>query len=153
VSLPAVILDAGPVGLLGKAPGRPEAARCRAWVRGLLSADRIVAVPEIAHYEVRRELFRLGAAAELSRLDRLHPALILLPISGAVMDIASELWAGVRRAGLPTAPDDSLDADAILAAQSIVAAGEWGEAVVATTNVGHLARFPGVVARDWWEIA
>ncbi len=144
---PLVILDAGPLGLAGKAPGQPESARFVKWVQRIRSSGRIVAVPEIARYEVRRELFRLGSSGGLSRLDQLHPALIL------VMDIASELWAGVRRAGLPTAPDESLDADAILAAQAIVAAGEWGGAVVATTNVGHLARFPGVDARDWWEVA
>ena len=150
---PGIILDAGPVGLLGKPKGRPEAARCREWVEGLLAEDRVIAVPEIVRYEVRRELFRLNASGSLSRLDQLHPAIKFLPISGKVMDISSELWAGVRRLGLPTAPDDALDGDAILAAQAIVAAEEWGGAVVATTNVGHLARFPGAVARDWWEIS
>lgn len=151
--LSVVILDAGPVGMLGKAPGGPEAARCWGWLDGLLSAGRIVAIPEIARYEVRRELFRIGSSGGLARLDRIHSTLVILPITADVLDIASELWAEVRRAGRPTAPDESLDADAILAAQAIVAAGEWGGAVVATTNVGHLARFPGVDAREWWEVA
>ncbi len=147
-----VVLDAGPLGLAGKAPGLPEAARCLAWIKGLRSAGSVVAVPQIARYEVRRELFRLGLAGGLRRLDQLHPGLAFLPISGVVMDVASELWAQVRRAGLPTAPDEALDADAILAAQAVVAAGEWGDVVVATTNVAHLARFPGVDAREWWTI-
>ena len=150
---PLIILDAGPLGFAGKAAGRPESIRFYRWLQRMRSDGADVAVPAIARYEVRRELFRAGLAGALSRLDRLHPDLVFLGISDQVMDIASELWATVRRAGQPTAPDDALDGDAILAAQAIVAAEEWGGAVVATTNVGHLARFPGVVARDWWEIS
>jgi predicted nucleic acid-binding protein len=148
-----IVLDAGPTGLLTRAPGRPEAAACRAWIDGLQAAGSVVAVPEIARYEVRRELFRLGKAAGLRRLDQLHPALDFLPITSVVIDLASELWAHVRRAGLPTAGDLRLDGDAILAAQALAAAGSGDEVIVATTNVGHLARFPGVDARDWWTIA
>ena len=148
-----IVLDAGPVGLATKAPGQPDAAACIAWIKGLRSAGSVVAVPEIARYEVRRELFRLGKAAGLRRLDQLHPPLAFLPIDSAVMDIASELWALVRRAGLPTAADQRLDGDAILAAQALAAAGSVEEVIVATTNVGHLARFPGIDAREWWTIA
>jgi len=57
-----IVLDAGPVGLLGKAPGRPDAARCRYWLDSPLRNRDAVAVPEIARYEVRRELFRLGSS-------------------------------------------------------------------------------------------
>lgn len=149
---PAVVLDAGPLGLAGKAPGLPEAARFRAWIDGLRSAGSTVVVPAIARYEVRRELFRLGLAGGLRRLDQLHPGLAFLPIAGEVMDLASELWAGVRRAGLPTADDEALDGDAILAAQALALAADVGEVIVATTNVEHLARFPGVDAREWWTI-
>jgi len=149
---PAVILDAGPLGLAGKPPGLPEAARLRAWVQGLRSAGSAVVVPEIARYEVHRELFRLGLAGGLRRLDQLHPGLAFLPIAGDVMDIASELWAGVRRGGLATAGDEALDGDAILAAQALALAADVGPVVVATTNVNHLARFPGVDAREWWTI-
>jgi predicted nucleic acid-binding protein len=147
-----VVLDAGPVGLGGKAPGLPEAARFHAWVRALLAQGDLVAVPEIARYEVRRELFRMRASSALRRLDHLHPTLAFLPITGPVMDIASELWAHVRQGGMTTAPDDALDADAILAAQALVAAESGDEVIIATTNVEHLARFPGVDARDWWTI-
>jgi hypothetical protein len=44
-----------------------------------------------------------------------------------------------------------LDADAILAAQSTLLAQPGDQAIVATTNVGHLSRF--VDARSWREIA
>ena len=148
-----VALDAGPVGLATKAPGRPDAAACLAWIRGLEVAGSVVAVPEIARYEVRRELLRSGRSSALSRLDQLHPVLAFLLITSKVMDIASELWAHVRRAGLPTAADLRLDGDAILAAQALVAAEAGDEVIVATTNVAHLTRFPGVDAREWWTIS
>ena len=49
-----VVLDAGPLGLVSK----PDVGRCNAWLRMLdISGARIV-VPEIADYEVRRELIR-----------------------------------------------------------------------------------------------
>ncbi len=77
---------------------------------------------------------------------------MFLPITSTIIDIAAELWAFVRKTGLPTASDDSLDGDAILAATAVVAAGSGDEVLIATTNVAHLARFPGVEARDWWTI-
>jgi predicted nucleic acid-binding protein len=148
----SIILDTGPVGLAAKAPGKPEVDRCLAWIKSLLAVGSIVAVPEIARYEVRRELTRIGATSGLRRLDELHPDLSFLPITSVVMDLASELWAHVRRAGKPTAGDAALDGDAILAAQALVAAGSGDEVIVATTNVAHLTRFPGIVALDWRAI-
>lgn len=147
-----IVLDTGPVGLGGKAPGLPEAMRFHAWIRTLLAGGDRVAVPEIARYEVRRELFRLRVSGGLRRLDQLHPTLAFLPITSAVMDIASELWAHVRQGGLPTDSDEGLDGDAILAAQAIVAAESGDEVIIATTNVDHLVRFPGIDARDWLTI-
>ncbi len=144
-----ILLDAGPVGLLSKALGRPDAARCRGWLDSPLRGEDEVAVPEIARHEVRRELFRLGMSGGLARLDQLHPKLIRLPIAGDVMDVASELWAGLRRAGRPTAGDKALDGDAILAAQAFVAARDGQIVIVATGNVQHLDRFTGLDARQW----
>jgi predicted nucleic acid-binding protein len=148
---PLVILDATPTGLAAKAKGKPDADAFHAWLEGI-KAGYDVAVPGIARYEVRREIFRTGAVGSLGRLDHLHPGMAFLPITDEIMDIASELWAHVRRAGIPTAPDERLDGDAILAATAIVAAQSFDEVIIATKNVGHLARFPGVDAREWWTI-
>jgi predicted nucleic acid-binding protein len=147
-----VVLDAGPLGLASKPPGKADAARCLSWIGGLLADNYVVAVPEIARYEVRRELVRVGATAGLKRLDRLQASLLFLPMSSEVMDEACSMWAHIRRAGVPTAPDDSLDGDAILAAQVRVAAPDWNRVVIATTNVDHLIRFPGINAMRWWEV-
>jgi len=142
-----VLLDAGPLGLVSN-PGRSQAAKaCNRWLRRLISTETIVAIPEIADYEVRRELLRADKSAGLARLDELLDVLDDWPITTAVMRRAAELWAETRRAGEPTASPDALDADVILAAfgQSSAA-----EVVVATTNVGHLGRF--VAAMEWIDI-
>lgn len=148
-----VMLDTGPAGLASQSPTKPEAAACIAWIKELRDGGTIVVVPEISRYEVRRELIRSGATAGLRRLDDLHRTCRLVPLSSAAIERASELWAHVRRAGRPTAPDEALDGDAILAAQALVAGETGDEVVIATTNVAHLARFPGVDARLWWTVA
>jgi len=66
------------------------------------------------------------------------------------MKRAAQLWAQARKEGRPTAPKEALDADVILAAQTLSLEPTHGSAVVATTNVGHLRRF--VDARTWREI-
>jgi predicted nucleic acid-binding protein len=147
-----VILDAGPLSLVAKPVGRDDAAPIQRWVKGLVAGGTDVAVPEIARYEVRRELFRSGSTGGISRLDHLHPALDFLPITSLIIDIASELWAQVRARGLQTDDDQRLDGDVILAATALVAAETVEKVVIATNNVGHIARFPGVEAREWWTI-
>jgi hypothetical protein len=115
-------------------------------------AGYVVAVPEIARYEVRRELVRVGATAGLKRLDRLQQSLMFLPLTSEVMDQACSMWAHVRQEGLPTAPDEALDGDAILAAQAWAMAKDFNRTVIATTNVAHLNRFPGINAQIFWQI-
>ena len=50
---------------------------------------------------------------------------------------------------LDTQTIEALDGDAILAAQAVTAAQPGDRVIVATTNVGHLNRFPGVEAKPW----
>ena len=145
-----VFLDTGPLGLLSNPRGKPDAERCREWVRCLLTAGVRVFVPEIADYEVRRELIRAKKTAGLRRLDMVKDALDYAPITTGAMLRAAELWAEVRNAGRPTAPPEALDGDCVLAAQALIAAGPGDVLTVATGNVGHLARF--VDARKWESI-
>jgi hypothetical protein len=54
--------------------------------------------------------------------------------------------------GHPTASPDALVADAIPAGQAALA-GQPGDAVaIATTNLAHLSRFPGIDAQTWDQI-
>jgi predicted nucleic acid-binding protein len=145
-----VLLDSGPVGILTNPKGSPVTVECRIWVRSLLLKGYKVKLPEIADYEVRRELLRANKVAGVQRLDDWKQRLEYLQITTPVILKAAELWATSRQAGMPTADPKELDGDVILAAQAILAA-EGGETVViATTNVGHLSRF--VDAREWPDI-
>ncbi|HZW34693.1 MAG TPA: hypothetical protein VFF52_28465 [Isosphaeraceae bacterium] len=114
-----------------------------------------VVIPEIAHYEVRRELLRIRAVGSLRRLDdALDPSSGLrhLALSTNAILMAAEFWASLRQTGIPTASPDALDADAILAGQAALA-GQPGDTVtIATTNLAHLNRFPGIDARIWDQI-
>jgi predicted nucleic acid-binding protein len=146
-----VLLDAGPLGLVTHPRVEPN-REVALWLRTLLSAGVPVLVPEISDYEIRRELLRAGKSRGLSRLDQLARDLGYLPITTEVMRLAAYFWAEARKQGQPTASDESLDADVILAAQAaILNEGTDDDIVIATTNPHHLSRF--VDARIWQEIA
>lgn len=136
-----IVLDAGPLGLATNPRMSPQATACLRWVQQALNSGQRVIVPEIADYEVRRELLRAEKHAGLTRLDLLTQQLDYLPITTKAMRMAAHLWAQTRQRGRPTADDRALDGDVILAAQLLTA--ELPDAVVATTNVGHLSLFVG----------
>jgi predicted nucleic acid-binding protein len=114
----------------------------------MVLADIRVLVPEIADYEVRRELLRANKAQGIAQLDALARLLEYLPITTVAMRRAAMFWAQARQLGQPTAGDKTLDADMILAAQAVTLG--TPDVVIATTNVGHLARF--APAALWHEI-
>jgi predicted nucleic acid-binding protein len=145
-----VLLDAGPLGALANPRASSETLRYRRWLDALLAQGAAVLVPEVTDDEVRRELLRLGKRAGVRRLDRLKLTLGYVPISTEAMLLAAEFWAEARRQGRPTAGAQALDGDVILAAQASLLARGGDAVMVATTNVGHLARF--VDARLWEEI-
>src|SRR5262245_39867494 len=144
-----MFLDAGPLGLLAFSKATPEALRCTKWLRGLVAAGTQILVPEVADFEVRRELLRLRHSAVVRRLDALlnDPGVALLPVTTASMRLAAEYWAQARQQGRPTADPRELDCDAIIAAQTRVFAGTNNDFVVATSNVRHLSLF--VPAAEW----
>jgi predicted nucleic acid-binding protein len=118
-----------------------------------LAAGIRVIVPGIADYELQRELIRARKAAGLRRLDAVRAGFEFDPVTQEALDEAALLWASVRNSGLTTAHPAALDRDAILAAQTILAAGAGDVVTVATDNPGHLSRFPGIDARPWQSIA
>lgn len=144
-----VVLDSGPLGLLSHPRGGPAAVRARAWAAALAEQGVRLVVPEIADYELRRELVRAGKTAGVARLDALGQTLGYAAITTTAMRLAADLWADARSQGRPTAPPEALDADVILAAQSLSLAPS-DDVVVATTNPGHLARY--VTASEWHRI-
>ncbi len=84
-----VLLDAGPLGLVTNPNATPETDAAMAWLDGLLQRHHVVGVPEIANYEVRRELLRARRQQGLLRLDTLKARLQFLPITTDVMLLAA----------------------------------------------------------------
>ena len=147
-----IVLDTHPLGLASNDPRKPDAASCYQWIRALDLAGALIFAPEIVDFEVRRELLRAGAKAGVKRLDLLLGDLIYAPITRPVMRLAAEYWAHVRRAGVQTAADLSLDADCIVAAQASEVTGLGDVMTIATENPHHLTRFPGIDAKPWQSI-
>lgn len=146
-----VLLDASPLSLATHPSGEGEARACGEWITHLTRRGVRVRVPEIADYEVRRELLRVGRIRSVRRLDALIEMVGYLPLTTATMRRAAQLWAQARSRGRPTADRHALDADVILAAQAqLLAEDEGDEVVIATTNPRHLDQF--VAARRWQEI-
>lgn len=148
--LRAVILDTGPLGLATNPKASPDALACRQWVRELTARGMQVVVPEIADYELRRELLRAGKTRGLANLEALLNTLSYLPLTTEVMRRAARLWAEARLARRQTADPKALDGDVILAAQALALGLPDGAVVVATGNVSHLSPF--IPARTWQEI-
>ncbi len=140
-----ILLDAGPLGMVTHPRANPDIVD---WLKAMLYSGATILVPEIADYEVRRELLRAKKAKGVKRLDQLKRTIGYLPISTQAMLLAAELWAQARNQGYPTADDKALDADVILAAQASTLNDTGDDPVIATTNVGHLSRF---AQADQWQ--
>lgn len=137
-----IVLDTGPLGKVT----HPKANRAAAeWFRSMLESGCEVVIPEIADYELRRNLILEGLTESLGRLDRLKQVLEYLPIDTQTMLQAAQFWADARHRRRPTADPKALDGDAILAAQA-----KLTEAAVATENVAHLDQF--VETRRWRDM-
>jgi hypothetical protein len=147
-----VVLDAGPLGLASNRRGKSAVDRCQDWIRDLGAAGVRIVAPEIADYEIRRELLRVGATVGIGRLDRLIRALSFDPITSAAMRQAAAFWAFTRQAGLVTAHPHALDGDCILAAQASLLGGPADVVTIATTNVRHFTALPGIDAKVWHTI-
>jgi predicted nucleic acid-binding protein len=135
-------------------PARDENRLIGHWLSELLTQrDRelTVCIPEIADYEARRGLLhvalRSGRATtrSLERLDQLGARLTYLPVTTPTLRVAARLWAESRHAGRPTAGEEALDGDVILAAQALEVSG-----IVVTENVRHLSRM--APACRWHEV-
>src|SRR5262249_47863782 len=116
------------------------------WVAWWGGVGGRVRVRGSGEYEVRRELPRIVRTRAIARLDALAQATEYLPLTTAAMRRAAELWAQPRQQGQPTAGDNTIDADMILAAQALTLG--TPDVVIATTNIGHLSRF---VPAELWQ--
>ena len=143
-----IVLDSSPLAMIVHRGGTPTVDACKQWFAGHIASGTRIILPEIADYEVRRELVRLAKTNSIADLDYYVQVLEYLPITTDAMRLAADLWAQVRQQGRPTADPKEIDGDVILAAQAILLGAL--DTVVATTNVGHLSRF--VAARHWQDV-
>jgi predicted nucleic acid-binding protein len=140
-----VVLDSGPLGRISHPRADKKSKELVDWLKRHLSEGTTICIPEIADYEVRRELLRAKKSKGIERLNQLKSVLTYLPLDTEAMLMAAEFWAEARKLGKPTADSKALDGDVILAAQAAQANG-----VIATENVGHLSLF--VEAASWRDI-
>ena len=143
----AVLLDTHPLSQVTHPKSNPKVQQ---WLRSLGKTETVIRVPEIADYELRRELLRQGKRKSIDRLNKLSQ-ICLIPLTPETMRKAAELWAWVRNQGKPTASNDSLDGDVILAAQAILQLKSFDQVIVVTTNLKHISRFEseGICVVDW----
>ena len=146
------MLDTGPLGLLTNPKRTPETRAITRWALDIMAGGHRLIVPAIADYEVRRELDRARQMRGLAHLDAFNAARAdrYLSLSDSALLLAAQLWAQARNTGLPTADPKELDCGVLIAAQALTMGVSPADLVIATTNVGHLARF--VIADLWPNI-
>ena len=145
----AIGLDSNVLGTLSHPKGRDHAA-VTLWMERQLQSGNQIVIPQIADYELRRELLLINSQRGLRTLDRLIQTVEYLPLTTEAIYRAAALWAELRKRGQSTADPHALDGDVILAAQLLTWLPEQWTLVVATVNVRHLNRM--VDARPWQQI-
>ena len=146
-----ILLDSGPLGLASNTRSSTETIAFNRWIYSQTSGGATLCIPEVADYEVRRELIRVNSTKSLARLNGLGQRFLYLPVTTPVIRHAAMLWAQARNMGKPTASALSLDADVIIAAQASLLIDDGDEAIIVTTNPKHLSLF--VPAARWQDIA
>jgi predicted nucleic acid-binding protein len=129
--------------VLGEVCHPRKYADVRAWLARAV-AHHDVLISEVADYELRRELLRIGSHRSLDRLDELTRELTYVPMATSTWRAAAKLWATLRRGGVVTAAPTALDGDVLIAAQALAEG-----ASVVTPNVRHFdAIVPALTWRD-----
>lgn len=145
-----ILLDTGLLALVTHPKASPENDACNLWLRGQIEIGKLVVIPGICDYELRRELIRINSVSSIKKLEALNNSLRFAPLTTVVMNQAALLWARARKMGKPTAADSALDGDMILSAQAVLLEKQGHNVVIATTNVKHLNLF--CTALLWHDI-
>lgn len=136
-----VFLDTSILGFVTHPRGNAKSKECTQWLIALLTNGNRVCIPEVCDYELRREYVRRNAISALDKLNALQTTLEYVPVSTSMMRRAADLWAHARNIHRPTAHENELDVDVILAAQGQSTATAEDNLVIATNNIGHLSIF------------
>lgn len=141
--LKAVFLDSSPLGLVTQRQGIALVDSCRKWVKELMDSGIQIFVPEVADFEIRRELLRADKLSGIQRLDEFNSISVdrYVPINTDAMRRAAVIWADARNRGVPSSDVRALDADVILAAQVLTFGLAISEIVIATSNLRHIRQY------------
>ena len=132
--LPRTILDTD---ILSAVMKRHPAAFVRA--ASYIATHGSLTISIITRYEVRQGLLAKAAAIQTAAFDSFCSAAQILPIDDATIVLASELYAELRAAGQIIG-----DADILIAATALIHG-----CTLATNNVSHFARIPGLQIDNW----
>lgn len=97
-----ILLDSGPLGIISNPSQSQTVVTCREWAQNHVQQGNVIVIPEIADYEVRRELLRADKTSGIQRLDLIKSTFAYMPITTAVMLRAAQFWAQARKTGKPT---------------------------------------------------
>lgn len=89
-----IVLDAGPLGMVAHPKPQHDVEE---WIARIAKSQGLFVIPEIADYEVRRELIRSGSIKGLRRLDRLDSTSVYLPMNTGAIRLAAQFWAEARQ--------------------------------------------------------
>jgi tRNA(fMet)-specific endonuclease VapC len=94
---------------------------------------------ELSYYEVTRGLKAAGATARLGRFELFCLTNRILPFTHAAASAAADIWADLKRRGLPIGEIDMLLAGVALSEGL----------ALATHNTTHFNRIAGLTIVDW----
>jgi len=150
-----VLVDTGPLWKIVDPKGEIDAKgenAVRKWIQFVKKWKISLRIPEIADYELRRELVLQNFAKNINNLNKFRQTGRFIPITSEVMLEAADLWAWVRKdKGQPTTDNKRLDGDVILAAQAIAQKEFFKQVIVVTGNPKHISLFEdfGFYTWDW----
>lgn len=98
-----------------------------------------ITISAMTRYEIIRGYKDQNATTQLGRFATFCQNSVVLPITDAILDRASDLWTFANQNGHPRG-----DADLIIAATAL----EHGRVLV-TGNTAHFAWIPGLTIEDW----
>lgn len=136
-----ILLDTGPLGVITNPKPTEQKQQLEAGIEEWMQKGYLLMVPEIADFEVRRELLRSQKVEGLQNLDEVGRRFIYVPLTTKTMRLAAQLWAEARQQGRPTATPFELDGDVILGAQAQIIESFGAEVIVATFNTRHIKRY------------
>jgi len=148
-----VFLDTGPLGAItNPSPKSQQVSQIKAWAQQMEAANHRLIVPAVADYEQRREHLLRGATASITELDNFINRVPgrYLPVTDSALKRAAQLWADMRKIGLPTADLLELDCDIVLASQVLDLGLAAGSFIVATGNIRHVQRL--IACATWQNI-